>query len=160
MKQRFYKFIVLSSMLLFNTFVFADSSGMKLYPPAEEGYKRMVINLPLLVDEDAHKLELIIGKTIKVDCNHHWFGGQLTEEVAKGWGYTYFILKSVQGLASTLMACPPEMKDQETFVQVRGDGNLLRYNSKVPMVVYVPIDFEVHYKIWAASKESELAKEE
>jgi len=45
MKQRFYKFIVLSSMLLFNTFVFADSSGMKLYPPAEEGYKRMVINL-------------------------------------------------------------------------------------------------------------------
>jgi ecotin len=160
MKQRFYKFIVLSSILLFNTFVFADSSGMKLYPPAEEGYKRMVINLPLLVDEDAHKLELIIGKTIKVDCNHHWFGGQLTEEVAKGWGYTYFILKSVQGLASTLMACPPEMKDQETFVQVRGDGNLLRYNSKVPMVVYVPIDFEVHYKIWAASKESELAKEE
>ncbi|MCX7108441.1 MAG: serine protease inhibitor ecotin [Methylococcales bacterium] len=160
MKQRFYKFIVLSSILLFNTFVFADSSGMKLYPPAEDGYKRMVINLPLLVDEDAHKLELIIGKTIKVDCNHHWFGGQLTEEVAKGWGYTYFILKSVQGLASTLMACPPEMKDQETFVQVRGDGNLLRYNSKVPMVVYVPIDFEVHYKIWAASKESELAKEE
>jgi len=160
MKQCFYKFIILSSILLFNTFVFADSSGMKPYPPAEEGYKRMVINLPLLVDEDAHKLELIIGKTIKVDCNHHWFGGQLTEEVAKGWGYTYFILKSVQGLASTLMACPPEMKDQETFVQVRGDGNLLRYNSKVPMVVYVPIDFEVHYKIWAASKESELAKEE
>jgi ecotin len=160
MKQCFYKFIILSSILLFNTFVFADSSGIKPYPPAEEGYKRMVINLPLLVDEDAHKLELIIGKTIKVDCNHHWFGGQLTEEVAKGWGYTYFILKSVQGLASTLMACPPEMKDQETFVQVRGDGNLLRYNSKLPMVVYVPIDFEVHYKIWAASKESELAKEE
>jgi ecotin len=160
MKQCFYKFIILSSILLFNTFVFADSSGMKPYPPAEEGYKRMVINLPLLVDEDAHKLELIIGKTIKVDCNHHWFGGQLTEEVAKGWGYTYFILKSVQGLASTLMACPPEMKDQETFVQLRGDGNLLRYNSKVPVVVYVPIDFEVHYKIWVASKESELAKED
>jgi len=160
MKQCFYKFIILSSILLFNTFVFADSSGMKPYPPAEEGYKRMVINLPLLADEDAHKLELIIGKTIKVDCNHHWFGGQLTEEVAKGWGYTYFILKSVQGPASTLMACPPEMKDQETFVQVRGDGNLLRYNSKLPIVVYVPIDFEVHYKIWAASKESELAKEE
>jgi ecotin len=160
MKQCFYKFIILSSILLFNTFVFADSSGMKPYPPAEEGYKRMVINLPLLADEDTHKLELIIGKTIKVDCNHHWFGGQLTEEVAKGWGYTYFILKSVQGPASTLMACPPEMKDQETFVQVRGDGNLLRYNSKLPMVVYVPIDFEVHYKIWAASKESELAKEE
>ena len=160
MKQRYYTFIVLGCILHFNTLVFADSSVMKPYPPAEESYKRMVINLPLLVDEDAHKLQLIIGKTIKVDCNLHWFGGQLTEEVAKGWGYTYFVLKSVQGPTSTLMACPPEMKDQETFVQLRGDGNLLRYNSKVPVVVYVPIDFEVHYRIWAASKESELAKEE
>ncbi len=151
----------LSFIFLLNTTCYADSDRMKPYPAPELGIsKRMVINLPLLADEDTHKLELIIGKTIKVDCNHHWLGGQLTEEVAKGWGYTYFILKSVQGPASTLMACPPEMKEQTAFVQVRGDGNLLRYNSKLPIVVYVPIDFEVHYKIWAASKESELAKEE
>jgi ecotin len=160
MKQRFFKFIVLSCILLFNTFVFADSSGMKPYPTAEVGYKRMVINLTPLDDEDSYKLEMIIGKTLKVDCNHHWFGGQLTEEVAKGWGYTYFVLKSVQGPASTLMACPPKMKEETAFVQVRGDGNLLRYNSKVPVVVYVPIDFEVHYRVWVADKESALAKEE
>jgi len=153
-------FLVISSFLLFSTAVFAGSFGMKPYPPAEAGYKRMVIHLQPLADEDANKLEIIIGKTIKVDCNHHWFGGQLVEEIAKGWGFPYFILKSVSGPASTLMACPPDMKGQEAFVQVRGDGALLRYNSKLPVVVYVPVDFEVHYRIWTAREESGVARAE
>ena len=155
------KLFIFICILLFNTIAYCDSDRMKPYPAPELGInKRVVINLPPLDDEDVYKLEMIIGKTLKVDCNHHWFGGQLTEEVAKGWGYTYFVLKSVQGPASTLMACPPKMKEERAFVRVRGDGNLLRYNSKVPVVVYVPIDFEVHYRVWVADKESALAKEE
>lgn len=152
------KIFVISSAFLFSTSIFADSYGMKPYPPAEKGYKRMVIHLPVLANEDNHKLEIIIGKTIKVDCNHHWFGGQLIEEVAKGWGFPYFILKKVGDTASTLMACPPDKKAQKAFVSVRGDGNLLRYNSKLPVVVYVPVDFEVHYRTWIAGKQSGVAK--
>lgn len=147
------KFLVISSLLLlFSKIIFADSYGMKPYPPAEAGYKRMVIHLQPLADENDNKLELIIGKTIKADCNRHWFIGQLTEEVAKGWGFPYFILKSVTGPASTLMACPPDKQEQDTFVQLRGDETLLLYNSKLPVVVYVPADFEVHYRIWTAGK--------
>jgi ecotin len=141
--QPYAKFLVISGFLLLSASVFADSYGMKPYPPAEEGYKRMVIHLQSLADEDNSKLEIIIGKTIKVDCNRHWFGGQVTEEIAKGWGFPYFVLKSVTGPASTLMACPPDKKEQDAFVQVRGEGDLIRYNSKLPIVVYVPVDFEV-----------------
>ncbi|MDD2658811.1 MAG: serine protease inhibitor ecotin [Methylococcales bacterium] len=158
--QPYAKILIICGFLLSCMPVFADSYGMKPYPPAEDGYKRMVIHLPALVDEDANKLELIIGKTIKADCNRHWFGGQLTEEVAKGWGFPYFILKSVTGPASTLMACPPDTKEQEAFVQVRGDSALLRYNSKLPVVVYVPVGFEVHYRIWTAGEESGAAQAE
>lgn len=154
------KFCVISGFLLLSTPGFADSYGMKPYPPAEAGYKRMVIHLQPLADENDNKLELIIGKTIKADCNRHWFIGQLTEEVAKGWGFPYFILKSVTGPASTLMACPSDKQEQDTFVRVGGDGTLIRYNSKLPVVVYVPADFEVHYRIWTAGEKTDVAQVE
>lgn len=158
--QPYAKFLFISSFLLSSINIFAASDGMKPYPPAEDGYKRMVINLQPLADEDNNKLEIIIGKTIKVDCNRHWFIGNLSEEIAKGWGFPYFILKSVKGPASTLMACPPDKKEQEAFVQVRSDQGLIRYNSKLPVVVYVPVDFEVHYRIWTAKEESGVAQVE
>jgi ecotin len=37
-------------------------------------------------------------------------------------------------------------------VAVRGEGFLLRYNSKLPVVVYVPNGFEVRYRIWRADE--------
>lgn len=158
--QRYSKMFVISSFLLVCVNVFAASDEMKPYPPAQDGFKRMVIHLQTLVDENANKLELIIGKTIEVDCNRHWFGGQITEETAKGWGYPYYSLKSVMGPMSTMMACPADKKEQKAFVQVRSDQGLLRYNSKLPVVVYVPADFEVHYRIWTAWKETGVAKVE
>ena len=158
--QTYAKLLAISCLLLLTTNIFAASHVMEPYPPPEEGYKRMAIHLPPLADEDANKLEIIIGKTIKVDCNRHWFIGSLAEEVAKGWGFSYFVLKSVVGPTSTLMACPPDQKEQEAFVQVRSYGGLLPYNSKLPVVVYVPNDFEVHYRVWTAKAESGVAQAE
>lgn len=37
------------------------------------------------------------------------------------------------------------------FVPVVGDGYLLRYNSKLPIVIYAPKDIEVRYRVWSAS---------
>ncbi|KAF1019879.1 MAG: Ecotin [Pseudomonas sp.] len=48
------------------------------------------------------------------------------------------------------MACPDTTKRKD-FVPVIGKGFLLRYNSKLPIVVYVPKDVEVRYRIWSAS---------
>jgi ecotin len=156
--QRYAKFLVISGFLLLSTPVFsANTSVMKPYPAAKQGFKRMVIHLQPLDNEEANKLELIIGKTLKVDCNRHWFAGKMTEEIAKGWGFSYFVLKSVTGSASTLMACPPDQKEHDALVPVHSDEGLLRYNSKLPVVVYVPNEFEVRYRIWTAKEESGVA---
>ncbi len=154
------RWFLISGSLLFTTAALSDTNKIKPYPTAEQGYKRMVINLKAFTDENDKKLEIIIGKMIKADCNHHWFGGQLSEKTVAGWGFPYYILTSVKEPASTLMACPPDKQAQNTFVQVRGDDHLYRYNSKLPVVVYVPIDFEVHYRIWTTTKETGSANEQ
>ncbi len=119
------------------------------FPEAEEGFQRHVIWLEKAENEEAKKVEIIAGKTIEVDCNNHRFGGSLTEQTLSGWGYTYYELKDVKGPVSTMMACPEGSKE-ERFVPVQGDGFLLRYNSKLPVVVYAPEDVEVNYRIWEA----------
>ncbi len=37
---------------------------------------------------------------------------------------------------STMMACPPGTAKKRAFVPVVGDGFMLRYNSKLPLVIY------------------------
>jgi len=49
-----------------------------------------------------------------------------------------------------MMACPPSQENTDEFVTVVGDGFLQRYNSRLPMVVYVPEGFELRYRIWVA----------
>ncbi len=52
------------------------------YPQAEKGMKRQVIQLPAQQDESALKVELMIGKTLEVDCNRHRLGGKLESKNA------------------------------------------------------------------------------
>ncbi|MHC6225518.1 serine protease inhibitor ecotin [Pseudomonas sp. X10] len=129
------------------------------YPEAEKGFTRQVIHLPEQADESAYKLEVLAGKTLEVDCNRQRLGGTLEEHTLQGWGYNYYRLEKVAGPASTLMACP-DNKKTEAFVPVVGDGFLLRYNSKLPVVVYVPEGVEVRYRIWSASADVQQAKVE
>mgnify|MGYP002064206180 FL=1 len=113
----------------------------------------MVFSVPEATNESERKVEIMIGKTMMVDCNRTWFGGDLERRIAQGWGYSYFVLTKVQGPASTMMACPPEEDKIEAFVKVRGQGYLQPYNSKLPVVTYVPEGFSVHYRVWAAGED-------
>ena len=123
------------------------------YPAATTGYQRLVIRLPERQDEDAAKVELLPGKSMQVDCNNTWFSGVLTEQTLSGWGYTYYRLDKISGPASTRMACPPGQPKHDAFVPVRDESLLLRYNSKLPIVVYVPGGFELRYRLWLASSD-------
>jgi len=117
--------------------------------------QRYVIELPALEDESLKQVELIIGKTVPTDgVNRHFFGGKITRETIQGWGYSYYELKAIGPMAGTLMAGPPDAPKVDTFVPVRHGVGLLRYNSKLPLVVYVPEGVEVNYRLW--STESEL----
>jgi len=156
---------LLNTALLGAILPFAAMAGdalydMTPYPAPEAGQLRMVFRVPAVEVEDDRKIEIQVGMTIPVDCNQHGFSGDLESRVAEGWGYPYYVLESVGGPASTLMACPPGEGKTPDFVQVRGNGFLQRYNSRLPVVVYVPEGFEVRYRIWEAGQETSAAAPE
>lgn len=121
------------------------------YPKAESGAKRHTIYLPTLKNEDNAKIELIMGKEIEVDCNRHMLGGQVEEKTLEGWGYTYYVLSDVVGPMSTMMACPNNTKTKQ-FVTINNAKELVRYNSRLPIVIYAPNDIQVKYRVWHASE--------
>ncbi len=152
------RIFVFVSTLLIGACATAMSEDSKLdpWPAADAGETRFVIRLPALDDEASHGVELEIGKDLEIDCNRHWFGGKLEHQVISGWGYPLYRLSGVAGPASTMMACPGQEK-RTAFVAVNLEDPLLRYNSKLPVVVYVPEGFTVRYRIWSADGTMETA---
>ncbi|EWG74155.1 MULTISPECIES: serine protease inhibitor ecotin [unclassified Enterobacter] len=122
------------------------------YPKADKGMKRQVIQLPAQQDEANFKVELLIGKTLEVDCNQHRLGGQLESKTLEGWGYDYYVFDKVTSPVSTMMACPDGKKEKKFVTAYLGDNSLLRYNSKLPIVVYTPENVEVKYRVWKAEE--------
>lgn len=130
-------------------------SEIKMFPKAKEGYKQVYIKVPASKNENGMKVEIFVGKTQLVDCNKHRMGGKMEEKNLDGWGYTYYEVESNGQATSTLMACPDNKKTNQ-FIYMQ--PQLLRYNSKLPIVVYVPKDMEVKYKIWKAESKFQNAK--
>ena len=129
----------------------AAADNLKAFPPAEAGMVRHVIDLPQQEDESAFRVELIIGKTVKTDAgNRYFFIGTLETENIPGWGYSRYILRKLGPMAGTLMAADPNAPLVERFISIGGEPQLLRYNSRLPLVVYVPADVEVRHRVWRA----------
>ncbi|VEB56920.1 ecotin [Salmonella enterica subsp. enterica] len=49
-----------------------------------------------------------------------------------------------------MMACPEGKKEQKFVTAWLGEDGMLRYNSKLPIVVYTPANVDVKYRIWKA----------
>jgi ecotin len=132
---------------------------LKAFPPAGEGMSRFVIMLPPRKEEGLLKVQLLVGKTVKLDPqNRYFFGGKLETETISGWGYDRYVLKSLGPMAGTLMAVYPDVPKVERFITLGGEPQLLRYNSRLPLVVYVPEGVEVRYRIWRADQEIRLSE--
>ena len=134
------------------------ADNLKAFPPAAKGMVRYVLQLPKQKVESAFKVELIVGKTVRVDRNRYFFGGKITKEVIKGWGFTRYMVDELGPLAGTRMAINPDAPKTERFVKLGGEPYLIRYNSRLPVVVYVPEGVEVRYRIWSAGKTQALDK--
>lgn len=130
------------------------ADNMKAFPPAGGGMVRYVLQLPKQNDESAYRVELIVGKTEQVDeRNRYFFGGKIEAEMIKGWGYTRYVVSKLGPMASTLMAGDPNASKVSQFITLGGDPYLIRYSSRLPVVVYVPDGVEVRYRIWTAGAE-------
>lgn len=157
MKQTFKRmltFIGLSAMLAQNNA--ANAASLAPFPKAEPGFIRQVIHLPQKAEEHNFKVQVMAGKILEVDCNSASIYGNLTAVNLSGWGYLYYHLKQPSVPIPILKACP-DRTTRKKFVEVRGDGFLLGYNSRLPIVLYVPEDFEVRYRLWSASTKVKTA---
>ncbi len=130
------------------------ADNLKAFPPAKEGIVRYVLQLPAQQDESLMKVELIVGKTVQTDArNRYFFGGRIEAETVKGWGFTQYKVRKLGPMAGTLMAVDPGEPKVDRFITLGGDPYFVRYNSRVPIVVYVPAGVDVRYRIWTAGRE-------
>lgn len=121
---------------------------LNIYPPAKAGQTRHVLTLPPLAQEDHAKVEIFAGKTMMVDCNRVMIGADIDDETVHGWGYNYYVINDVKPAASTMMACPNTPKREDLVGLNLGSDAFIRYNSKLPVIVYAPSDLTVGYKVW------------
>ena len=76
-----------------------------------------------------------------------------------GWGFTRYVVSELGPMAGTRMAVDPNAQKVERFIRLGGEPYLIRYNSRLPVVVYVPEGVEVRYRVWRAEPESKKAHE-
>lgn len=146
-------------VMLLSLFVLSKSGdaddNMKAFPPADEGMSRMVLQLPERADETLFKVEVLVGKSVLTDGqNRYFFGGKVQEETIQGWGFTRYLVRDLGPMAGTKMAVDPNAPKVNRFVSLGGEPYLVRYNSRLPIVVYVPNGAEVRYRLWKADPDT------
>lgn len=128
---------------------------IEMFPAPKHGYKQVFIKVPAKKNESNYKVEIFVGKTQMLDCNRHFMGGIIEEKNLDGWGYTYYVAETNGNVGSTMMACP-DGKLTKQFIHL--ESMIVRYNSRLPIVIYVPEGLEVNYKIWSADKKMKSAQ--
>lgn len=58
-----------------------------------------------------------------------------------------------------LMAVDPKAPKVARFIPLGGEPYIIRYNSKLPIVIYLPEGAEVRYRIWTAADEIKAISE-
>jgi ecotin len=138
----------------------AEHSQLKAFPQAHQGMTRLVIELAHKdrKQEQNFKVQLIVGRNMQTDgVNLVRLGTSIEALPLQGWGYTYYEVKAEAAMLSTMMAAPEGAPKVTQFVTTA--PLLIQYNSRLPVVVYVPEGYEVRYKVWAAPEEYQPAEQ-
>jgi ecotin len=136
------------------------SDELRAFPSPAPGESRHVLTLPAKPDEPLFQVELIVGKKVLLDPgNRYFFGGKIEEETIPGWGYPRYVVKKLGPMAGTLMATDPSLPKKERMITLGGSPYLIRYNSRLPVVVYVPEGVEVRYRLWTTDAEPRIIEE-
>ncbi|WP_158264527.1 ecotin family protein [Photobacterium rosenbergii] len=138
------KTLLTAALLISAPHVFASDNADMF--PEMPGFTKHVIQLDAVENENLdRRVQLVANSVMKVDCNIKALPMDIERRSLEGWGYSYYVLEKQTNYASTMMACEKEAADTE--LQFHSD--LLRYNSKLPLVVYAQEDVDVDYKVWA-----------
>ncbi len=127
----------------------SKSVDISMFPEPKENEVQHLIELPPLENEENYNVEIFITKEMEVDrCNEHSLAGLLERNPLDSWGYEYYVFETDGSTLTTLMLCP-----DETLVKkdVYSKSEMLRYNSRLPIVIYTPKDYNAKYKIWNTS---------
>lgn len=161
---------MLSSVIIsFVSFVFSagicvggsGSPAIEAFPQAKDGEVRHVIYLndKERGEDENFKVELIPGKQAKTDGVNAARVGLFLEPInLKGWGYTYYQVGGKDLVLTTMMAVPAGAEPVERFVS--GKSLMVRYNSRLPIVIYSPQGVDIRYRIWTAGELLEAASKE
>lgn len=148
-------FLLTLMAILLSVSPLSAQDDMQAFPPADEGMARHILRLPAEPDETVLKVELILGKAVLTDAaNRYFFGGEISAEAIPGWGYMRYVLPKLGPMAGTLMAVDPAAPKVERFIALAGEPYLIRYNSRLPVVVYAPADVEVRWRVWRAEPQT------
>lgn len=152
--MKFSKTLMTGLVMLIGVNAFAQKKAEKfeklqieMFPKAKDGYKQVYIQLPVAKNENDLKVEFFVGTEKMLDCNNYFLMGNVKTHDLQGWGYNYYEVESNGEAGGTLMGCM-DKKLTKKFVTLQPE--IVRYNSKLPLVFYVPKDLEVRYRVLRA----------
>lgn len=149
----------LSGLLLFVGLSLRAVNHPGPFPPPAEGMVRYILELPKLDDELSVRVELMVGRTIQVEeQNRYAYAGRLVQEPLDGWPYPCFVVRELGPLAATREEPHPGAGRVSRFVSLGDEPYLIRYNSRLPILIYVPQGAEVRYRLWNAGTDIRMVE--
>jgi len=129
-----------------------------IFPAPEKGYKKLIIEVPHSSKDENKKIEFSVGKWMEVDaCNYFNLMGEITQKDLSGWGYNYYVFHTKGDVVSTQIGC---LDNKKRNLFVTATPTIVNYNGKLPIVIYVPEGYDVHFKIYKAEEDTYIAAEE
>lgn len=124
--------------------------ALEAYPAAEDGQQRWLIWFEAVsenTDEDALRVDVRVGVRTEVDgVNRYRLSGELRKRSVEGWGFDSYHYEGESEVASTRMSAKGVIAQSDI---VWNASQLIRYNSRLPLVVYMPAHLHLSYRILA-----------
>ena len=139
------------------------------YPEPAPGLKRWVIQpsglLPKSADPliSAHpldwRIQLIVGQTVTLDCNTKRLSGSgmTMRMLPKASGKALLEVKGPVAVISTKMACPDDQPTRTSFLSLGKQPYLVPYNASWPIVVDLPENVQLRWRVWKAETRQQNA---
>jgi len=139
------------------------------YPELAPGLKRWVIQpsglLPKSGDPliSAHpldwRIQLIVGQTVTLDCNTKRLSGtgMTLRMLPKASDKALFEVKGPVAVISTKMACSDDQPTRTSFLSRGKQPYLIPYNASWPIVVDLPENVQLRWRVWKAETRQQNA---